>query len=178
MSPDSDPVTVKVNALPAKPVISLNRSPLLCEGENITMTSSYDNGNTWNTNSTSKSITVTVSGTFSLKQKDGNGCESTSDVVTTKVNPLPATPTIASLRPTTFCDRDYTTLRGSESFAYQWSNGATNREVEIRNSGNYTLSAKDDNGCLSPPTPAIRVVVNPLPPKPAIYCQRSDNFLC
>ncbi|MBE9466199.1 T9SS type A sorting domain-containing protein [Dyadobacter subterraneus] len=176
MSPDSDPVTVKVNALPAKPVISLNRSPLLCEGENITMTSSYDNGNTWNTNSTSKSITVNVSGTFSLKQKDSNGCESTSDVVTTKVNPLPATPTIASLRPTTFCDRDYTTLRGSESFAYQWSNGATNREVEIRNSGSYTLSAKDDNGCLSPPSPAIRVVVNPLPPKPAITASGPTTF--
>lgn len=175
-SPDSDPVTVKVNALPAKPVISLNRSPLLCEGENIVMTSSYDNGNTWNTNSTSKSITVTISGAFSLKQKDSNGCESTSDVVTTKVNPLPATPTIASLRPTTFCDRDYTTLRGSESFAYQWSNGATNREVEIRNSGNYTLSAKDDNGCLSPPTPAIRVVVNPLPPKPVISASGPTTF--
>ncbi|WP_159468683.1 T9SS type A sorting domain-containing protein [Dyadobacter sp. 3J3] len=176
LSPDSDPVKVKVNALPAKPVISLNRSPLLCEGENITMTSSYDNGNTWNTNSTSKSITVNVSGVFSLKQKDGNGCESTSDVVTTKVNPLPATPTIASLRPTTFCDRDYTTLRGSESFAYQWSNGATNREVEIRNSGNYTLSAKDDNGCLSPPTSAIKVVVNPLPPKPSIAASGPTTF--
>ncbi|WP_234647101.1 T9SS type A sorting domain-containing protein [Dyadobacter sp. CY356] len=176
MSPDSDPVTVKVNALPAKPVISLNRSPLLCEGENITMTSNYDSGNTWNTNSTSKSITVNVSGTFSLKQKDSNGCESTSDAVTTKVNPLPATPTITSLRPTTFCDRDYTTLRGSESFAYQWSNGASNREVEIRNSGDYTLSAKDDNGCLSPPTPAIKVVVNPLPPKPAITASGPTTF--
>jgi hypothetical protein len=175
-SPDSDPISVKVNPLPAKPAIGLNRSPLLCEGENITMTSSYENGNIWNNNATSKSINVTASGTFSVKQRDANGCESTSDPVTTKVNPLPATPTIASLRPTTFCDRDYTTLRGSDSFAYQWSNGATNREVEIRNSGNYTLSAKDDNGCLSPPSAAIRVVVNPLPPKPAITASGPTTF--
>jgi hypothetical protein len=175
-SPDSDPVTVRVNPLPAKPSIALNRSPLLCEGENITMTSNYDSGNIWNTNATSKSITITASGTFSLKQRDANGCESTSDPVTTKVNPLPATPTIASLRPTTFCDRDYTTLRGSDSFAYQWSNGATNREVEIRNSGNYTLSAKDDNGCLSIPSASIKVVVNPLPPKPAITASGPTTF--
>jgi hypothetical protein len=175
-SPDSDPVTVKVNPLPAKPAIALNRSPLLCEGENITMTSSYDNGNIWNTNATSKSITITVSGTFSLKQRDANGCESTSDPVTTKVNPLPATPTIASLRPTTFCDRDYTTLRGSDAYAYQWSNGATNREVEIRSSGNYTLSAKDDNGCLSIPSASIKVVVNPLPPKPVITASGPTTF--
>ena len=175
-SPDSDPVTVKVNPLPAKPTIGLSRSPIFCEGENVVLTSSYDSGNIWNTNVTSKAITITTAGTFSLMQRDGNGCESTSDPITTKVNPLPATPTISSLRPTTFCDRDYTTLQGSETYAYQWSNGGTNREVEIRTSGNYTLSAKDANGCLSIPSSGIKVVVNPLPPKPVITASGPTTF--
>lgn len=175
-SPDSDPVTVKVNPLPAKPAISFSRSPIFCEGENVVLTSSYDSGNIWNTNANSKTLTITTSGTFSLMQRDGNGCESTSDPVTTRVNPLPATPTISALRPTTFCERDYTTIRGSETYAYQWSNGGTNRDVEIRASGNYTLSAKDANGCLSVPSSPIKVVVNPLPPKPVITAGGPTTF--
>ena len=175
-SPDSDPVTVKVNPLPARPVIGLSRSATFCEGENVVMTSNYDNGNIWTNNATSRAITITTAGTYSLKQRDTNGCESTSDPVTTKVNPLPATPTLAALRPTTFCDRDYTTLQSSQTYAYQWSNGGTSREVEIRNSGNYYVSAKDANGCLSVPTASIRVTVNPLPPKPVITAGGPTTF--
>jgi len=175
-SPDSDPVTVKVNPLPAKPSVAFSRSPIFCEGENLVLTSNYDNGNIWSNSATSKAITITTTGTFSLKQRDSNGCESTSDPITTKVNSLPPTPAISSLRPTTFCDRDYTVLQSSETYAYQWSNGGTNRNVEIRNSGDYYVSAKDANGCLSIPTPSIKVTVNPLPRKPDITASGPATF--
>lgn len=175
-SPDSDPVTVKVNALPSKPQVSYSRSPIFCEGENVTLTSNYDSGNIWNTSATSKSISVSTSGTFSVKQRDSNGCENTSDVITTKVNPLPGKPTIEALRATTFCERDYTTLRGSASYAYQWSNGGTNRDVEIRTAGNYTLAVKDENGCVSPSSDRVQVVVNPLPAQPVISANGPTTF--
>lgn len=167
-SPDSDPVKVTVNALPQKPVIAFSRNPTFCEGETLTMTSNYDSGNIWSNAATTKAISVTETGNFSLKQRDGNGCESTSDQVAVKVNSLPATPAITALRPTTFCLRDYTTLRSSEAFSYLWSNGETNREIEIRNSGDFTIAAKDANGCVSPPSPVVKVVANVLPEKPTI----------
>jgi hypothetical protein len=167
-SPDSEPVKVTVNALPEKPIIAFSRNPTFCEGETLTMTSNYDTGNIWSTAATTKAISVTASGTFSLKQRDGNGCESTSDQVAVKVNPLPATPSITALRPTTFCLRDYTTLRSSDAFSYLWSNGETNKEIEIRNSGDFTISARDANGCVSPPSPAVKVVANVLPETPTI----------
>ena len=175
-SPVSDPITVKVNPLPAKPNISLNGPSAFCDGGNVMLTSSYDNGNTWNNASVSKSITVTSSGTFVLKQRDSNGCESTSDPVNIKVNPLPAIPAITSLRPTTFCLRDYTTLRSSDAYSYVWSNGSGSKDVEIRQSGDYTVSARDEIGCTSPPSPSVRVVVNPLPPTPLITADGPTTF--
>ncbi|OJV21341.1 MAG: hypothetical protein BGO21_10820 [Dyadobacter sp. 50-39] len=175
-SPESDQVTVKVNPLPAKPQISLSGETTFCDGGNVTMTSNYDSGNIWSTTATSKSIAVTTTGTFSLTQRDGNGCESKSDEVAVKVNALPATPTITSLRPTTFCDRDYTRLRASEAFSYQWSNGSTDREIETRTSGNFTISARDANGCVSPVSPVVQVVSNPLPPTPVITADGPTTF--
>ncbi|MCF0072389.1 T9SS type A sorting domain-containing protein [Dyadobacter sp. CY261] len=175
-SPESDVITVKVNPLPAKPQISLSGETTFCDGGNVTMTSNYDTGNIWSTTAITKTVSVTATGTFSLTQRDGNGCESKSDEVAVKVNPLPATPAITALRPTTFCDRDYTRLRSSEAYLYQWSNGSTEREIEIRTSGNFTISAKDANGCISPVSPVVQVVANPLPPTPVITSDGPTTF--
>ncbi|MCE6990598.1 T9SS type A sorting domain-containing protein [Dyadobacter sp. CY323] len=165
---ESEAVNVKVNPLPARPIIGLSGETTFCAGGNVTLTSSYDTGNIWSTTATTKAISVTATGNFTLMQRDANGCESTSDQVSVKVNPLPQTPAITALRPTTFCLRDYTTLQSSEAFSYVWSNGETGRQIEIRNSGNFTISSKDENGCISPVSPVVAVVANPLPVTPTI----------
>ena len=175
-SPLSDAVTVKVNALPAKPSISLNGPATFCQGGNVVLTSSYDSGNTWSNAAVTKTITAASSGTFTLKQRDSKGCESTSDPVAIKVNALPATPTVTALRPTTFCLRDYTTLRSSEAFSYLWSNGTTSRDITIRTSGSFTIAAKDANGCVSPVSAAVAVVANPLPVTPVITADGPTTF--
>ncbi|WP_025762740.1 T9SS type A sorting domain-containing protein [Dyadobacter tibetensis] len=175
-SPESDPVTVKVNPNPAKPQIALSRNPNFCEGETLVLTSNYDSGNLWNTGSTSKAVTTTISGTFSVTQTDINGCKSVSDVITTKVNPLPATPSIVSLKPTTFCERDFTLLQSTPAYIYVWSNGSNNPEIAVYESGDYTISAKDANGCISPPSAVTKVVKNPLPPRPSITASGPTTF--
>jgi hypothetical protein len=175
-SPDSDPITVQVNPLPGKPSINLSGPSDFCQGGNVALTSSYDNGNTWSNSSHDKSITVTQSGTFTLNQRDSNGCESNSDPVTIRVNPLPATPSITTLRPTTFCLRDFTTLRSSEAHDYVWSNGMGGQEVNIYESGDYTISARDQNGCVSPPSAGVQVTVNPLPQTPVITADGPTVF--
>ncbi|WP_229217135.1 sialate O-acetylesterase [Dyadobacter luteus] len=175
-SPASEPVNVRVNPLPGKPSISLNGPANFCEGGNIVLTSDYDNGNIWSNAATSKAITSTQSGTFSLLQRDSNGCESMSDPVTVTVHPLPATPSITTLRPLTFCERDYTTLRSSAAYQYVWSNGGGSQEIDVRSSGDYTISARDQNGCVSPASPAVRVTVNPLPDTPVITANGPTTF--
>jgi hypothetical protein len=175
-SPESDVVAVKVNPLPARPVISLDRSATFCANEQIVLTSSYDTGNTWSTSATSKAITVNTSGDVTLKQTDVNGCVSNSDPVTIKVNPLPSTPTITPLRPATFCERDYTVLQASPAYIHIWSNGSNNREIEVRESADFTLNSRDENGCLSLPSAVVRVTKNPLPPIPKITPESSTTF--
>jgi hypothetical protein len=175
-SPASDVVDVKVNPLPAKPVIAVSGDTEFCTGGSVAFTSNYETGNIWSNQATTKSITVAVSGNFSLKQRDSNGCESTSDAISVKVNPLPAKPQITALRPTTFCERDFTTLRSSEAFSYLWSNGENNRDIEVRNSGNFTIAAKDEKGCVSPVSEVVKVVKNPLPVTPTITADGPTTF--
>ncbi len=175
-SPESDPVRVQVNPLPAKPSISASRSTTFCAGENVTLTSSYSDGNTWSSSTSDRSIVVDQSGEFTVAVTDQNGCRSVSDPVRVQVNPLPAAPAITPMRPTTFCDRDYTILQSTPSNSYQWNTGANQREVEIRTSGEYSLVAIDGNGCRSPASVPVRVTANPLPPRPAIQVQGSTIF--
>lgn len=167
-SPESDPVTVKVNPLPQKPMIDVGGATTFCDGGNVKLTSNYDSGNIWSNAATTKAISATITGNYILKQRDANGCESSSDPVSVKVNSLPVTPAITALRPVTFCDRDYTRLRSSDAFSYLWSNGSTDKEIEIRTSGDFTISARDQNGCVSPASAVMKVVANPLPQQPTI----------
>lgn len=175
-SPESDPVTVKVNPLPSRPAVATSGNTTFCEGGNVTLTSSYENGNRWNINISDRLVVIQQSGEYTVSVTDGNGCTSTSAPVTVQVNPLPATPTITSLRPTTFCDRDYTVLQASSSNSYQWSNGSGQREVEVRTSGEYSLTTIDGNGCRSPVSQVVRVTANPLPPTPTITASGPLTF--
>jgi hypothetical protein len=175
-SPESEPVSVRVNPLPRKPDISASGNTTFCAGSNVSLTSNYDNGNIWSNAAVSKTITIETSGTYTLKQRDSNGCESTSDPVNIRVNPLPQTPVVTALRPTTFCMNDYTTLRGSDARTYVWSDGSGSREIVIRHPGNYSLAVIDENQCISPWSPAVQVVVNPLPPTPVITADGPTVF--
>ncbi|MPR33924.1 T9SS type A sorting domain-containing protein [Salmonirosea aquatica] len=175
-SPESDPVTINVNPLPSRPSISVSGNTTFCADQNVTLTSSYAEGNRWNINTSDRSVTVNTSGEYSVSVTDDNGCVATSDAVRVQVNPLPAVPTVTALRPTTFCERDYTVLQSSNSNTYRWNTGSGQRELEVRASGNYSLSVLDANGCQSPVSAPIEVTVNPLPARPAIEALGATTF--
>ncbi|WP_247236998.1 sialate O-acetylesterase [Telluribacter sp. SYSU D00476] len=175
-SSESAPVAVVVNPLPAQPVISASSNTTFCQGGNVTLTSSYSSGNMWSTQATAQAITVAQTGSYTVRVRDANGCENTSRPVDVKVNPLPAAPSITPLRPTTFCDRDYTVLQSSPEHMYRWSTGHTGREHEIRTPGDYSLTVTDINGCTSPASSVVKVVVNPLPASPTITAAGPTTF--
>lgn len=175
-SPESAPVYVTVNPNPAKPQISLSGSTTFCADKNITLTTNYANNIQWSSNASTPSIVLNKSGEYTVSFTDGNGCKSTSDAVRITVNPLPPTPQTTALRPTTFCQRDFTVLRSNAQSSYQWNNGETKQEIEVRNPGDYTLTTTDANGCRSLISKAIKVVVNPLPPRPTIQTSGPTTF--
>lgn len=177
----SDParVTVTVNTPPNAPSISASGGTTFCEGGRVTLTSTYQNGNIWNTNDQSRDIVVTKSGIYNVRFRDGNGCDAVSNNVTVRVNPLPSKPSITSEKPTTFCQGQNTVLVGnstSQSIQYNWSNNTRDRRITVDASGNFSLSVTDANGCTSPTSDVATVRVNPLPAAPTISTNRTPNI--
>lgn len=174
---ESAPIEVRVNPLPLPPTISLSANPAICQGERLTLTSSYASGNQWSTNAAERAIIVNQAGSYTVQYRDAFGCTATSDAVQITVKPLPEAPTVASLRPTTFCQGDFTQLQANSPHAMlRWNSGATTRMIEIRNGGEYSVRAIDAGGCVSPPSLAVRVVVNPVPERPTVLVSGSTRF--
>ncbi|WP_234736695.1 T9SS type A sorting domain-containing protein [Tellurirhabdus bombi] len=161
--------------VPARPTITASGSTNLCEGQNITLTSSYANS-VWSGSGNGQAITVNTAGTYTATVRDVTGCDFISDPVNVRVNPLPATPTARALNATRFCDRESTVLESTDALIYNWSNGERGRQVTIRQSGNYKLTVTDANGCTSRESNSIEVRVDPLPTRPVVALSGPTTF--
>ncbi|HPH84890.1 MAG TPA: hypothetical protein PLC48_05495, partial [Ferruginibacter sp.] len=78
-------------------------------------------------------------------------------------------PIINSSGPTTFCAGSNITLTSSAaSGTHLWSTGATTQSITVNNSGTYTVTNTDGNGCVSVASVPILVTANPIPSQPTI----------
>lgn len=158
----SAPTAVTVNASPAIPQISASGPTVFCAGGSVQLNSSYATGNYWTGGSTSNSISVTSSGTYTVVHTNANGCEASSAPISVTVNPLPATPLVSASGPTTFCQGDSVTLNSNVGSGILWSNSATTQSIVATASGSYSVAVTDSNGCTSTSQPTT-VTVNPTP---------------
>lgn len=168
---DTSNATFTILNSPAKPGIAASGPLAFCEMNQVTLSgqagfSKYF----WSTGDTSLTIQVDSADTFSLQVEDANGCISPiSDPVQTTVNPLPAQPAITANGSLTFCQGDSVGLQAPMGFAnYNWSNMAASQSIFAKNAGSYTLSVIDANGCESPASAAVLVMVDTLPAAPVI----------
>jgi hypothetical protein len=94
---------------PPVATITPQSSTIFCEGGSVVLTSSAGSSYLWSTGATTQSVTVTTSGSFSVKVTDGNGCSALSAPTSVTVNPLP-TATITPVSSTTFCQGGLKTM--------------------------------------------------------------------
>ncbi|MFN8395561.1 MAG: hypothetical protein U0176_13050 [Bacteroidia bacterium] len=176
-SAPSAPVTVTVNAAPATPIITPSGPTSFCAGGSVTLTSTAASGYLWSPGgATTQSINVTTSGSYTVQVTNANGCTATSAPTTVTVSPLPATPTITAGGPTTFCTGGSVTLTSSSAVNNVWSpGGATTQSINVTTSGTYTVVV-NNGGCVSAPSNAITVTVNPLPATPTITPSGPTSF--
>ena len=156
------PAITLVFGQPAQPTITAGSALTFCAGGSVTLSAPEGfNGYTWSTGETSRQILVSESGSYTVSVS--NGCESpVSAPAVVTVNALPEAVTIAANGPVDFCAGATVKLSAPEGFdGYLWSNGETLREIEVSQSGNY--SVKVNNGCESPASDAVTVTVHPLP---------------
>ncbi len=176
----SSPARLYIQAfsLPNPPVVSPQNATTFCQGGQVQLNSNYSSANVWSTGQTANNITVNTSGTYNVRIRDINGCEAASNDVVVKVNPLPAAPFIDPERATIFCAGDFTILAASNAFAYNWNTGETTRRINVTNSGAYSLTVTDANGCKSPSSSNLMVRVNPLPAAPVISSSKMPAEVC
>jgi len=110
----------------------------------------------------SKTISLTI-----------NGGSSTTENVT--VTAAPSTPTISAGSSTTFCAGGNVVLTSSAPSGNVWSNGATTNSITVSTAGSYTVTTTSGT-CISSPSAATVVTVNPLPATPTISAGGPISF--
>ncbi|MFY8032873.1 MAG: hypothetical protein ACOVMN_00040, partial [Flexibacteraceae bacterium] len=159
LSARSNVINVAVSNPNPSTGITNSGATTLCTGESVVLTAPNGYGYLWSNNETTRSITVTQTGSYSVRTIL-NGC--TSSVigpVSITVNQTPNAPTISAGGPTTFCSTRSVTLTATGASNYLWSNGATTAQVTINESGLYSVRTAQ-NGCTSLASNAIQVTVN------------------
>ena len=111
---------------------------------------------TWSTAISTANSNSLCPGTYVITISDKNNCTQDTSIVITE--PVPITFTESST-PTT-CGKpngtaSVTVAGGTPSYSYSWSTSATTSGLNNVLSGTYTLSVKDQNGCLD----SLQVVV-------------------
>ena len=128
--------TVSVN-----PIYNIPLSHSICQGESY----NFHGQN------------LTTAGTYTHTLQTVKGCDSIL-TLTLSVKPLP-TPSISGN--TSVCEGQSTTLTANGGNSYVWSNGSTNNNISVSQSGIYTVIATNAEGCSA--TANVTVSVNPLP---------------
>jgi large repetitive protein len=143
---NSLPALINVIEVPAIiPVISSNGPLTFCEGGSVILTSSLPFGNVWSTGATGPSIVVNQS-TSNITVSNVS-CSINSQPVSVVVNENPATPTITPSGPIEICQGSIATLVSSSLTGNTWSNGQTANQINVTESGNYSLIVTNAEGC-------------------------------
>ncbi|MEM6262827.1 MAG: PKD domain-containing protein [Bacteroidota bacterium] len=166
---DSMRVALFVSPMPS---ITLSGSSSICQGDSVTLIASMHASYLWSTGETSRQITVSTGGTYSVTVLDTNGCSGSAQTTINLINN--PTPTITPLSSTTFCEGDSVRLDAGIYSTYLWSTGETSRRIVANTSGNYGVEVTNANGCKGYDT--IQVIANPnpvpsiVPSGPTTFC--------
>jgi hypothetical protein len=144
---------------------TLNQSgPLLaCTGDSVLLScnTSPSFSYQWNRNgmpvsgATSSSIYVVLSGSYTVTIYQ-NTCPVTSNGISVTLNPLPTVPTITSIGTISSCSGGSLTLSAPAGLSsYSWNTGATTTSITVTQSGNYTVTVTNANGCARTSVPYV-----------------------
>ena len=188
VSKASDTTTITVFRLPTKPVISASGPIAFCSGGSVTLTSTPNTTYLWSNAATTRAITLSASGDFTVAVRDANLCLSpTSDPVKVTVYALPAKPTITAGGPLSFCADQSVILTASDLISgertrYRWNTTDSTKSLTVKTSATFTVRVLDPRNCLSPASDPITTIALPLPPAPTVaadgpltFCARSND---
>jgi hypothetical protein len=171
-------ISFKGSNLPVSSITATGATDF-CEGNKAILKANQAAIYEWNNGSKTQEITVTTSGTYSVKTISDFGCQTGFSTPLTIVSkPVPPKPTITANSSTTFCADSSVTLQSSNTGAttFLWSNGSSNRNIKINSAGSFTVKSVSDKGCTSLDSDPLKITVNPLPSTPSIVPNGPTTF--
>ncbi|MEN2399532.1 hypothetical protein GKZ90_0007070, partial [Flavobacterium sp. MC2016-06] len=167
------PVVVTVSSASNAPTISVVSGSTSCSTGSVVLRSSGNSGTfLWSTGETTKDITVTTEGSYTVKRVNASGCVSNSSAATT-VTFTPAAPTASAQ---TFCSSENKKVSdlvasGTNLKWYSASTGGTQyTSTQALTSGTYYGSQTSSSGCESTRT-AVTVTINTTSSAPTASAQ-------
>lgn len=155
------------------PTVNLGSDTSICHGESVTFNvynpafSAYQ----WNNGSDSSEITVSASDEYSVTVMQGNNCTATDNVRLT-VNPLPQPDLGAS---GVVCP-GYILYPGSFE-TYSWNNASTDTILFAEESGIYSVTVTDKNGCSNTDSVDLDVLESNLAIDDGLLCDIGDSVI-
>ena len=163
-----------ISSAAPRPQISQSDTLSLCNGARITLDAGTFTTWQWSSGQTTRSISVTTPGRYTVVVTDSLGCSGVDSVtIVARANPTP--PRIAITGPTRFCSGDSVTLDAGDGYAsYRWNNGARTQRIVVKDGGSYSVTVTNEFGCVAVSQP---VVVTVLPrPYPVILPRSAARF--
>jgi len=155
----SQTLQIIVNPLPVV-TISPNGPTTVCQGTPVVFTAQGANNYVWPCGCPGQTQNIVISGPVTVWGTDQNGCSDSSNTEMVTINPNPSAQIIPG-GPTVFCQGGSVSLNGVIGLSNAWSNGQTADSITVNQSGVYTLTVTDSNGCTD--STFIQVTANPLP---------------
>lgn len=173
-SASSNIVTIEVYPVTLYPIVSVSGSLSFCEGDQVGLYASANEGIVWSTSETTNSIIVYSPGSYFYTYTDVYGCSTTSLPVEVEVISSPTIPIINVQGSTTICEGSSVILSSSESTGNLWSTSETSNNIEVSDAGNFILTVTNSNGCSSTSEAVSIFVANN--PSPTISAVGSTTF--
>ncbi|MES2389621.1 MAG: SMP-30/gluconolactonase/LRE family protein [Bacteroidota bacterium] len=159
------------------PVITASGATTFCAGGNVTLTSSSLTNNLWSNNATTRSITVSASGSYTVRVAMSGCTSDAGSPVAVTVNPKPATPTITAGGPVNLCTGETVTLTSSSATGNLWGTGETTQSIVVGGgvTRGITLQVIGAGNCTSSTTAMVVFITN-TPSTPVILTPQGTNI--
>ncbi len=176
-----DTVRVTRVPVPGATVVVNNGAAAICPGDSTTLSVDADGASVeWSNGASGDAITVGP-GTYSARLVNGVGCAGpwSADVLVNAAS-VPNAPMINVNGSLSLCanmGQSVTLSSGSTQLQYLWSTGDTSNSIVVDSSGTFTLQVTNANGCASPLSEPVNVLLHPQPPAPLLTLS-GDTSVC
>jgi gliding motility-associated-like protein len=150
LSSSSNTVVVSVSPALSKPSVTVNGNLVFCGSGSVDLIAPAGFQYVWSTGATTRQITTTTIGNYSVVISNGTCTSPPSDEIIVTSVAQPSKPTITVVGREFVCAGAVVALTAPINFTYyKWSTGETTQTILVDKSGLYTVQVGMSSTCLS-----------------------------